>query len=338
MDDLTERYARLVAAWDGGRADDATLAGIAVEAAAVASDASDGSHRILATALAAAARAARGDDVDVAAIIDASVPDADEAAVERLEGLLPGPAPLADRVADHERSTAVPPDALGMVATRLVDLLHRRAAQDLGLPPDVELPSVEPGRATHVEILDGRIVLDERRPWTVGGLLRAVSAAAVPGGHLAERLRPSWPEWRPSPHTTVDHGMRTVGPEVLLGDHELAHEIGRIGRAVDLRWPGDLIVAVARARDELAPAIAAVACSPRPDAGALRRLGMAEDAVARHLALWEDPLERADAAARAAGPPLVRAWLVRVGQTTGLARLLRERLTPSELRAEGADG
>lgn len=42
--------------------------------------------------------------------------------------------------------------------------------------------------------------------------------------------------------------------------------------------------------------------------------------------------------ATAAGPPLVRPWLVAVSQTTGLQRLLTERLVPTTLRAEIHDG
>ncbi len=291
----------------------------------------------MAAALAAAARATSGGELDLATLIDAEPPGVDPAAVERLSAALPGTGELADRVARYNASTIVPAEALEAVATRLARLLNERAADDLGLPTDAGPPTIEMGRASgRFDLLADRLILDSDRTWTVGDVLRAVSEGAVPGGHLAGRLRPVDPTWRPSPQATVDHGMWTVGREVLLGDHELAHELGRIGRSVGLRWSGELIVAVDRARDDLAPAYAAAALAEPRDPDRLRALGVGEDDARRLVRRWEDPLARADCAARAAGPPLVRGWLVRVGQTAGLGRLLRERLTPSDLRSEAA--
>lgn len=339
MDDSPDRYTRLVAAWNDGRADRATSATVATEAARLAGEAPDGWHRVMAAGLAAAARASSGGEADVSAIIDATPPPADPGAVERLEALLPGPGPLAARLAAHDASTVVPRESLAEVANRLVGLLHGRAAEDLGLPADVAPPIVDVRDTVARFRLSGqRVVFGADRRWTLRELLWTVGEVAVPGGYLANQLRAVGASWRPSPHTTVEHGLWTVGREVLLGDHEFAHELGRIGRRVGLRWFGDLVVAVGRARDDLAPAYAALALAPVRDADDLRALGCTDDQVAASLARWEDPLARADDAARAAGPPLVRDWMVRVGQTVGLARLLAERLTPSDLRADGADG
>ncbi|MCV0402334.1 MAG: hypothetical protein K5924_01355 [Chloroflexi bacterium] len=339
MDDLPDRYERLVATWNAGRRDGTTLAWITDEAASLAADAPDGWYRVMATGLAAAARVAGGGDLDVLRIIDATPPPADPGVVERLEELLPGGGTLADRLAAHDVSSIVPPESLAAVAERIVALLHARAAEDLDLAVGVGPPTIEIATASQPSGLVGdRVVLAVHRPWAIGKLLRVLREAAIPGGYLASRLRPPGSSWWPGPQSTVDHGMWTVGPEVLLGDHELAHEIGRIGRTVGLRWSGERIVAVGRARDDLAAAYAAVALAGPQDVAALRGLGASDDDAARLLARWTDPLARVEAAARAAGPPLVRGWLVRVGQTVGLARLLTERLTPSDLRAESSGG
>lgn len=218
-------------------------------------------------------------------------------------------------------------------------LLHARAAEDLGLPAELRPPAVETVAAPQQSGLAGdRVLLASDRPWAIGRLLRALRSAAIPGGYLAGRMRPGGASCGPGPQSTVDHGMWVVGPEALLGDHELAHELGRIGRSVGLHWSGERIVAVGRARDDLAPAYARVALSGQQDPAALRALGTSDDDAARLLTRWADPLARAEAAARAAGPPLVRGWFIRVGQTAGLARLLTERLTPSDLRAESRGG
>ena len=66
----------------------------------------------------------------------------------------------------------------------------------------------------------------------------------------------------------------------------------------------------------------------------LLSLGADPRAADALVAAWRDPLARAATVATAAGPPLVRAWLAAVGQTTGLQRLLSERLVPTMLRSE----
>ena len=120
-----------------------------------------------------------------------------------------------------------------------------------------------------------------------------------------------------------------------MADHELAHELERIGHAAGVEWDGARIVAVRHALDDLAPAYAAAAVGDRVDARRrLLSVGADPRAADALVAAWRDPLARAGTVATAAGPPLVRAWMAAVGQTTGLQRLLGERLVPAMLRAE----
>lgn len=339
MEELAARYARLVGRWASGADDAEGLAFLARDAAALAASADDTWHRVMALGLAAAARARAGLGVDVPAMVDAAAPTADPAAPGRLDALLPGPGSLSERLREHEAATTLPPEAVAPVASDLVRLFHDRAADDLDLPPGTEPPTVELGAGPRRPSLhDDRLRLSDNRRWTAGDLLLAVREAAVPGGSLAARLRPERPSWRPSPATTVEQGLWAVGPEVLLGDHELAHELGRIGRRAGVRWSGDLIVAVRRALDDLAPHRAAAALEPDGARARLQGLGFSDEEAARLAARWTDPFARADVLARAAGPPLIRGWLVRVGQTAGLRRLLTEHLTPAELRPDDAGG
>ncbi len=343
MDDLPRRYARLVAAWADGRADAETLAATATEARALAADARPAWYRVQATGLAAAADAALGRAFDLEALVGAPLPPIDAAIPARLDDLLPGPGTLVERLASHRAATAVPADVLGLVMSRMMSLFLQRARDDLELCTGVPPLAVEVGAGDdangwyRIDRAGGsdRLAINEDRHWTAGRVLQVAGSAAM--GHLVSKLRPPRPEWHPAPQTTVDFGTAAVGREVLLGDHEIGHEVGRIGRGAGIRWSGEEIVTVQRTIEELAPSLAALAISGDDDAGAFARHGISPHRVAELRARWRNPLVRADCTARAAGPPLVRAWLVRNGQTAGLGRLVREWLVPAELLSGSGD-
>ena len=343
MDDLGDRYARLVAAFGADERTTAGLEQLAADAEELAATAEPTWLRIQARALGEAARAAAGADPQLEAIVDAPPPPVDAIAVARLEELLPAGASLAERRAAHESAIRLPTDALRPAAERLLDLVRRRASEDLELPAEhrLELRLVEHAgttwRAMREATPTARLLLNASVGWTVDLLTDAISSLAYPGEHLARLMRPRSAEWRPSPQTTIDIGLAVVGREILLADHELAYELERIGREGGRRWDGSTIIAVRRALDEMAPAYAAVALRGERDAGQLVSLGEGPQSAEALVDAWRDPLARASALARAAGPPLVRSWLVVTGQTKGLQRLLGERLVPTMLRAEIAD-
>ena len=341
MDDLQDRYALLVAAFGAEQRTGAGLNRITTDAAALAATAESSWLRVQARALAEAARAVAGHDADLEIIVDASVPPIDETAVARLEDLLPAGRSLTERLAADEAATRLPRHALQSVADRLLDLLRRRSSEDLDLPSDhrLEVRAEEAAAPWSVRLesrsLPARLVLNASVAWTADGLIRAISSHGYPGRHLTRLMRPAFAEWGPSPEATVESGLGAVGIEVLLADHELAHELERIGRAAGVEWDGRRIVAVRHALDDLAPAYAAAAVEWQGDARRrLLSLGADPRAADALVAAWRDPLARAATVATAAGPPLVRAWLAAVGQTTGLQRLLSERLVPTMLRSE----
>ncbi len=279
---------------------------------------------------------------DPEAIVDAAPPLPDDTALPRLEELLPGAESLAVRLAAHEAATRIPSDFLGTAAKGLFRLLRQRAVEDLELPirHALELTVVErPDEAWHSILDPGRLTLNGRAAWTADRLVREISSQAYPGRHLARLMRPPAPEWAPSPETTVDCGLAAVGREILLADHELAHELERIGRAGGVRWNGAHVIAVGRARSELASSFAAAAlAAPTADVRHdLHRLGLDPTRADGMVTRWRNPLARAQTLARAAGPPLVREWLVSTGQTAGLQRLLSERMVPSMLREDTGD-
>jgi len=338
VDELALRYENLVAAWSRSRGVDARLQVVAREARALAADAEPTWYRVQATALAAAADALVGRSPDLVSVVDATGPSIDEAAPERLGDLAAGSGSLADGLSAHRAATTVDRAILPRVMAPVMTLLWQRARDDLELSREMrplEIGTAHEGSRSaqfRIDRLDGtgRLVLNVDRRWTAGRVVRVAAAASMQ--QLAGMLRPPRAEWQPSPQGTVDHGLQAVGREVLMGDHELAYELGRIGRSNGLQWSGERIVAVERAIDELAPALAAMAIADDRDAPGLGRLGVGLERVHELSARWRDPLARADCVASAAGPTLVRAWLVRTGQTNGLGRLLREWLVPTELR------
>lgn len=340
MDDLQDRYERLVKEFRAGNRG----AALAAEANALAAASGSTWLRVQARALSAAARAADGGELDVEAVVDAILPPIEDAALARLDELLPGPGTLAGRLAAHDAATRLPPKAVRSVAEPLIRLLHGRAVEDLALPAEhrLELEFVELNGSSQLSLDSSsrppHLRINANAAWTVERLVQAISSETYPGRYLASLMRPPSAEWSPSPQTTVDDGLAMVGREILLADHELAHELERIRRAVGMSWNGDRIVAVGRARDGLAPAYAAAAIASQNEDVRPRLAALGSDpATAEALvARWSDPLERATSIARAAGPPLIRAWLAMVGQTTGLQRLVSERLVPTMLREEMA--
>lgn len=342
MDDLQDRYAALVAALASKAGADGSEQ-VAMSADALADDADSTWLRAQARALAATARVGDAGRPDLETIVDAALPQVDQSAPDRLAELLPGADRLADRLATHDAAAVVPPDALRTAGERLLDLFRRRASEDLELPADhaltlavVDRPD-DPSRST---VEPAMLILNAGVTWTVERLVHAISSDGYPGRHLTRLMRPPVPELVPSPETTIDRGLAAVGREILMADHELAHEIERIGRTVGARWNGQWIIAVGRARAALATnyAAAALAAPCRDVRQELATLGADPPTADALIATWRDPLARAHSLARAAGPPLVRGWLATTGQTIGLQRLLGERLVPAMLRAEAVDG
>ena len=313
MDHVVARYERIVSDWFGRTADPVDLERLAADAARLAEDAGPGWYGSQSGALRAAALAAAGHPPDIATIIDADLPPVDPTAPARLAGLLPGDGPLHERIHRHRATMLIPPDRLAEVAARLLRLFQRRAAEDLelgqGLPLEIGLARSRKAGSAEVELpaSSPRLKLDTGRAWTVEALARCVTERGVPGDHFVASLRPARPSWHPSPQDTVDHGLRAVGREVLLSDHELGHELQRIGRGIGVPWDAELILAVWRATDDLAPArAAALAGQSSATRAELESLGMAPTTAASVVDRSSDPLERARWVARAAGPP----WFV----------------------------
>jgi hypothetical protein len=238
--------------------------------------------------------------------------------------------------------------------------LRDRARADLDLPTD-EGVTVEPmhdaraawhTRSAFEAPSRTRLRLNVGVPWSLDELVRAVAGEAYPGRHAAHVTRIAGVRegrddellaaTRWTPEETVLAGVAGVGREVLLGDFELAAELRRIGRELGIRWDAERELEVGRARERLGAAVANAALLlhhdglPESEVRAyLAETALLEaDEVERLMLRFADPLGRVEPFARAAGPPLVRDWLVVSGQTAGLRRLLQDGTAPAQLRAE----
>lgn len=323
------------------------------------------------TALSAAARTLAGDEIAlpelVEQLLDLSAerePETSLSAAHRLlDAALPRGPSLRSRLAEHRRATVVPSEQVPAVAHQLIALLRERCTQDLSLPHG-ELLLLEPWqvavgtwdmRTAGAGPRETRLELNLAIDWPLDTLLRSVAAETYPGRHaqrvsrqravveVADRWEAS--AWcAVTPDAALADGLGGVGREAVLGDFELGSELRRIGRKVGLHVDVERDLEVGRGRRLLAPAASNAALLLHQDGlpplevrGYLAEMGLlTEREVDRVMERLSDPLLRVEPFSRAYAPPLVSRWLQVTGQTMGVARLLREQLTPGLLRDEAA--
>jgi len=323
------------------------------------------------TALSAAARTLAGDEIALPELVEQLLdlpaerePEASLTAAHRLldAALPPGPS-LRGRLAEHRRETVVPAEQVPAVANQLISLLRERCVQDLSLPAG-ELLLLEPWqiaggswdiRTAAAGPRETRLELNLAIEWPLDTLLRSVAAESYPGRHAQrvsrqQAVAEQAERWEASawcsvtPDAVLADGLGGVGREAVLGDFELGAELRRIGHKVGLRVDVERDLEVGRGRRLLAPAASNAALLlhqdglPAPEVrGYLAEMGLlTEREVDRVMERLADPLLRVEPFSRAFAPPLVSSWLQVTGQTSGVARLLREQLTPGRLRDEAA--
>ncbi len=323
-------------------------------------------------ALACAARKFAGEEVgfieEVRDYFDVQIslgdPDRYRAAHARMDGVLGGSGPLADRVAAHRRSEEIPPerlqDCIGAFSSALRDIV--RASYPL---PDSETVSYE-------------VVGD--KPWSgfnyyEGGYRSRVAVNADLKQQMANLPRLVAHESYPGHHT--EHCRKEAGLVAALGQREqtiflvntpqclMAEGLADLGlhAAVGPGWGGwaaeiyaDLGLRFDGERAEALSEAAAALAEVRQDAalmlhdehrdvdevaGYLRRWLLVDDARARQmLRFLSSPLWRAYTSTYVEGYRLLRAWLddrpAGAGLTERFTRLLDEPLIPSALRADSA--
>jgi hypothetical protein len=279
-----------------------------------------------------------------------------------LDDVLPPGSSLRERLAAHDDATRLPKERGLPALAWLLDRLRERTRQDVGLPDgeSVELvaaPGLGGGAAApYVGGLRTRIELNTELPMTLGGAVYLAAHEAYPGHH-AERASKEVVLWRQrelgeaavaciyTPEIAISEGLGELARGIVLGDQEFGALLRDLATELDLPIPAPVLereVIVERARELMRDLTADAAYQLHqlglPEAEV--RATLAERALRRddridHDLRWiADPLRGAYTFAYAAGRRVILPWLERQGQTAGFARLLREQLSPGQLRAE----
>ncbi len=294
----------------------------------------------------------------------------DEAAAE-IDALLPGPGPLADRMAAWDDRFAIPPDRLPDILAWLIATFRQRAATTFGLPDgeDLRVRLVTRQPWTGYNWYDGglhsRFDLNIDLPTRAAELIHVAAHETYPGHHLEH----AWKETElverlgrlessilliNTPECLVSEGLADLGhrfassaadePDLLFELYE------RAGLAIaqdpaGARAAATTSVALAVPRRRLSESRVNAALMRHADGNSheevlawLERAGrFAPSVAAKRLEFIEHPLWRTYVFVYHEGEALLRRWLEAVPESEGAARfgrLLREQLSPSAIAAE----
>ena len=290
------------------------------------------------------------------------------AARAAIDALLPGDAPLTDRLEAWDRGLVIPVGRLPVVVDWLVERFRARAAEDFGLPPDedVRVALVAGQPWTGYNWYDGggrsRVDLNTDLPIQAPGLIRTIAHETYPGHHLEQ----AWKEadlveavglleasmlLLNTPECVVSEGLANVGTAFASPPAERADLLVELFERAGLAFAAD--PAAARAAAETAAALDA----PRHALAAIRGeaarrrftdgrshdevldylvavAALPPDVAAKRLEFIEHPMWRTYVFVYAEGESLVRRW-IDAGQaaerTSRFGRLLHEQVTPDRL-------
>jgi hypothetical protein len=295
-----------------------------------------------------------------------------EAAAARIDELLPGDGPLADRLATWDARFEVPLDRLATVVDSLVARFRAAAAAAFGLPEGedlrVSLVTGQPWSAYNW--FDGgrrsRIDINTDLPVRAADLVGLVAHEAYPGHHLEH----AWKEADlvdehgllessilliNTPECLISEGLADLGAQFAAPPETRAdlvvelYERAGLPIATDPRAARDAAettVALQPARDSLAAIRGNAAILRHADDRShdevlayLQEVGRyGPAAAAKRLEFIEHPLWRTYVFVYAEGEELLRRWLEAVpvaARAARFGRLLHEQLTPAGVTAPG---
>jgi len=294
-----------------------------------------------------------------------------DAAAAAIDALLPGPAPLADRLAAWDDQFVVPPDRLIDVMDWLVARFRTRAAGLFGLPEgeglQVRLVAKQPW--TGYNWYDGgrqsRFDLNTDLPMRVAEVIQVAAHETYPGHHLEH----AWKETRlvdelhrlessvlliNTPESLISEGLADLGHRFAspaVDEADLLVELyDRAGLAISsdaaaARAAAMTTVALTVPRRRLSESRVNAALLRHADGESheyvlawLERVGrFAPPVAAKRLEFIEHPLWRTYVFVYHEGEALLGRWLDAVPEAERVARfgrLLREQLTPGAIAAE----
>ena len=294
-----------------------------------------------------------------------------DAAASRIDELLPGHGPVADRLRAWDARFVVPADRVLDLATWLAERFRNRAAATFGLPDGEALRIRIVGNQpwTGYNWFDGarrsRVDLNTDLPTHVGDLVHVAAHETYPGHHLEH----AWKEAElvdrrgrleasilliNTPECLISEGLADIGhdfaspaadePDLLVELYDRAGLPLTVDPAA-ARAAAETTVALAPLRRRLSESRVNAALMRHADGldhdtvlGWLERVGrFAPDVARKRLEFIEHPLWRTYVFVYHEGEALLRRWLDAVPEADRAARfgrLLREQLTPPAIAAE----
>jgi hypothetical protein len=288
-----------------------------------------------------------------------SVADDDLAAAHaRLDGVLPGGGPVAERYISWREAQAVPPDRLEAAVASLAEDFRTRTAAAFELPDgehvDFELVTDQPwsGFNYYLGGLRSRVAINVDLPVLSTSLGHLVAHEAYPGHHTEHcrkevglvRRRHQIEEsifLVGTPQCLLAEGLADLGLEVIVGRRP-ERVLGDHLRSLGIRYDAELVAEVAEAGEVLG-AVRGNAAIALHDQGRpaeevvayLARWGMMSEArAAKAVEFLCDPVWRAYVFCYIDGLRVCRNFVA--GDPTRFARLINEQLVPADLIAAAA--
>ena len=294
-----------------------------------------------------------------------------EAAAVELDALIPGPAPLVDRLEAWDAAFEIPIDRLPSVVDWLVALFRARAHDLFGLPEGedlrVSLVSNKPwsGYNGYDGGLRSRVDINTDLPARPADLVDLIAHETFPGHHLEH----AWKEadlvdrqrrleasivLLNAPEALISEGLAELGVDFASPPAEAADLLVELyGRAglpihadtVAAREAAERTVATTGLRERLGETRVNAALMRHADGAShdetlayLERVGRTPSRLAqKRLEFIEQPLSRTMTFVYQEGEALLRRWLEVVAmeeRPARFGRLLHEQLTPTAIAAE----
>ena len=279
-----------------------------------------------------------------------------EAAHRRLDEVLPGSGPLADRLVAWRESHAVPVALLQPAMSSLADDLRERTRSLFGLPDgehvEFELVSGQPwsGFNYYLGDLRSRVAVNTDLPVLSTGLAHLVAHESYPGHHTEHtrkevglvRRRHWWEEsifLVGTPQCLLAEGLADLGLEVVMGRRPEETVAGHL-RPLGIRYDTEVVAAVSEAGEALGAVRQNAAFRLHEDGadaetvtGEVARWGLLPwDRAAKAVEFLTHPTWRAYLTCYVEGLPLCRTFVN--GDPGRFDRLLSEQLTPDVLGAQ----
>ena len=276
-----------------------------------------------------------------------------EAAHRRLDEVVPGNGPLAERYVAWRESQAVPPDRLDLAVASIAEDLRERTRLMFGLPEwervEFELVTGKPwsGFNYYLGGSRSRVEINTDLPVLATSLGPLVAHEAYPGHHTEHvrkeaglvRRHHCWEESMVvigTPHNLISEGLADLGFEVIMGPQRetvVADHLTPLGIAYD----PDVVGIVRQAGEALGGVRAYAAfrlwddrADPDTVIDEVARYELTTRARAQKTVdFLLHPTWRAYISCYVEGLPLCRAFVA--GDPARFARLITEQLTPRDL-------